>query len=178
MCLFEFCFCLLIILLHFKSLVKPPTEKPDKGIIDISVKFPNICFTDTDNPDPTTTCDFVRECIKKVLIHSNVIDLNELCLLPKKQVWKLDIEIICLNLNGSIVDLSMLSILFALKYCRFFLFTYLNLFIKLIICLYCLGKLQKYDIDLEFDLITPTKEFSYLKINTYPIFITICLIKE
>lgn len=101
-----------------QSLVKPPSDKPDKGIIDVEVNFSNTCSTDLENPDRTSICDLVRECIKKVLFHAKVVDLNALCLVPRKHVWKLELEIICLNLNGSIVDLSLLAAICALKFCK------------------------------------------------------------
>ncbi|KAH9390110.1 hypothetical protein TYRP_007659 [Tyrophagus putrescentiae] len=138
------------------SLVKPPSDKPDKGIIDVEVNFSNTCSTDLENPDRTSICDLVRECIKKVLFHAKVVDLNALCLVPRKHVWKLELEIICLNLNGSIVDLSLLAAICALKFC----------------------KLRKYDIDLDFDTIAPTETFEALQVQSYPIFTTFCIVKD
>jgi len=160
-----------------QSIVKPPANQPEKGILDVAVKFSNTCSTDFDNPDRTTISDFVRECLKKVLFHANVIDLNELCLIPRKHVWKIEMEIICLNLNGSILDLSLLAAICALKYCMhcyFIIIFFLLVFI--VICL--VGKLRKYEVDLDFDIITPTETFDNLQVNCYPTFSTFCIIDE
>lgn len=126
------------------------------GIFDLDVKFSNTCSTDLDNPDRATISDFVRECVKKVLMHAKVIDMEHLCLISRKFVWKLSVEIICLNLNGSIVDMAIVALICALKKC----------------------KLPKYDVDYEFDIVTPTEAYEQLKINCVPIYTTFSVINK
>lgn len=41
-----------------------------------------------------------------------------------------------------------------------------------------LGKLRKYDIDLDFDTIAPTETFEALQVQSYPIFTTFCIVNE
>lgn len=98
-------------------MVKPQLNEPEKGVLDLNVIFSNVCSTDLDNPDRTAVADLVRECLKKVFFHSNMIDLSNLCLIARKYVWKIELEIICLNMNGSIVDLSLMAATSALKFC-------------------------------------------------------------
>lgn len=126
------------------------------GILDLSVKFSNTCSSDLTSPDRATISDFVRECLKKALHHANVIDMENLCLIARKFVWKLQVEIICLNLNGSIVDMAMVALLCALRRCR----------------------LRQYDVDHEFDLVTASDSYEPLKINCYPIFTTFAVINK
>lgn len=138
------------------SLVKPNTDKPDEGIIEIDVRFSNTCTNELDNPDRTTISGYVRECVKKILSHAKCINLSQLCLIPRKYCWKIMLEIICLNMDGSIVDLSLLATLVALKKC----------------------KLRKYEIETEFGLITPTNEYEKIEIRTCPMLCTFVIIDK
>nr|XP_027201705.1 exosome complex component RRP43-like [Dermatophagoides pteronyssinus] len=138
------------------SLVKPTTIKPDEGIIEIDVRFSNTGSNELENPDRTTISGYVRECVRKILSHSKCINLKQLCLIPRKYCWKIMLEIICLNMDGSIVDLSLLASLVALKQCN----------------------LRKYEIDNEFDLITMTNEFEKINIRTYPMLCTFVIIDK
>ncbi|KAH7646536.1 exosome complex component rrp43-like [Dermatophagoides farinae] len=121
------------------SLVKPNTDKPDEGIIEIDVRFSNTCTNELDNPDRTTISGYVRECVKKFYHMQNIM-----------------LEIICLNMDGSIVDLSLLATLVALKKC----------------------KLRKYEIETEFGLITPTNEYEKIEIRTCPMLCTFVIIDK
>lgn len=96
---------------------KPLNEKPKEGILEINVRF--ACSNENDNPDRITISDYICECVKKVLGHAKTLDLEELCLIPNKYAWTIALEIICLDLDGSVVDLSLLAALGALKKCEF-----------------------------------------------------------
>lgn len=134
----------------------PPTDRPDEGILDLNVKFSNTCTIEFDNFDRTVVADYVRECLKKVFQHARVIDLGALCLVPGKHVWRLELEVVCLNFNGSLPDMSLLAAVAALQQCR----------------------LTRYEVDDELDLITPTKEHIQLKLRCYPQIVSFVVLKK
>lgn len=58
------------------------------------------------------------------LINNNVImDLEKLCIQKSKWVWVLHCDLLCLNLDGSLLDACVMALVAALRNC--------NLFIKL-----------------------------------------------
>ncbi|KAF7488891.1 Exosome complex component RRP43 [Sarcoptes scabiei] len=138
------------------AIVKPEMNRPEEGILSIDVRFSSTISNEIDNPDRTTYSSYVRECLLKILANSKFIDLRELCLIPRKKAWQISAEIVCLNMDGCIIDQSLIVLLAALKKCRF----------------------PRYDVNAEFEMITKTDEMIGLKFLHIPIINTFSIINN
>lgn len=57
---------------------------------------------------------FIAELVKNELI----IELEKLCIRETKWVWVLHIDLICLNLDGGLLDTCVIALVAALKDCE------------------------------------------------------------
>lgn len=62
------------------------------------------------------------------MIRSQIVPLSSLCICPRKAVWALYIDVVCINYDGNAFDAAVLAVMAALKSSESFL---LLLIIKL-----------------------------------------------
>ncbi len=54
------------------------------------------------------------------LVQNNlIIDLKDLCIQQSKWVWVLHADLLCLNLDGGLLDACVIALVAALKNCEF-----------------------------------------------------------
>lgn len=93
-------------------LVNQGTESSEK--INIKVELPPICSGPTDNKSQLTE-HLLTRTLKNILYDSNCIDEQSLIVDEIDSYWSIDIEVICLNYDGSILDAALVAILSSLK---------------------------------------------------------------
>lgn len=93
---------------------EPEDEKYDDldGLIKIKVELPPICSGPTGHKMQQTT-QLLGRYLRNILQDSDCIDKSSLYV--NGNVWKIDIEVICLNYDGSLLDASLIAVLAALK---------------------------------------------------------------
>lgn len=114
----QWCSLYLLIWFLFQSLVTPPMDCPDKGILNAFFRFSETCCANLNNYDRTVIVEFVQATLDKILFHSNIIDLHELCLIEGKYVWEIQLEVICMNLNSGIMEAVLMGVLSTLLQCK------------------------------------------------------------
>lgn len=87
------------------------TDDSDDNI-KIRVELPPICSGPKGQKLQQATATLGRT-LKNILNDSECLDLESFYL--DEQVWKLDVEVICLNYDGSLLDASLIALLAALR---------------------------------------------------------------
>ncbi|CAG2163196.1 unnamed protein product [Oppiella nova] len=99
------------------AVIEPKVETPDEGYVEISVRLPALCSAKYCMTDSTNDALVLTQTLKDVLKQSKLIDVKKLCILEAKFAWSLNIELICLNNAGNLVDLCVSAIVAALQSC-------------------------------------------------------------
>lgn len=107
----------------------PSISAPTKGEIDVSVMFSPICGGQYNVSGKIIHDEYemrsaaanayadpqsIESFVKRTIINSNMIDLNQLCILEGKAAWKIEISCTAINHDGNIVDAFLLGAVVAL----------------------------------------------------------------
>ncbi|CAG2100717.1 unnamed protein product [Medioppia subpectinata] len=99
------------------EVIEPNIETPDEGSVEINVRLPAYCSPKYCMTDSTNDLLVLTQTLKDVVKQSKLIDLKKLCILEAKFAWSLNIELICLNNAGNLLDLCVTAIVAALHSC-------------------------------------------------------------
>jgi exosome complex component RRP43 len=99
------------------DLIEPKSESPDEGLITITVELPALCSVKYSSGVGNSDALVLQQLLQNVINQSKPIDLKKLCISEAKFVWNLNIEVICLNNDGNIIDCALIAILAALQSC-------------------------------------------------------------
>ncbi|XP_065837036.1 exosome complex component RRP43-like [Oscarella lobularis] len=96
----------------------PTGENFDRGYVVPNVEFSPVC-----SPVcyPSATCEqahVVTAILVDLLKSSNLVNLEELCIVKDKLAWVLYCDLVCLDDSGSILDVSVIALLAALANVR------------------------------------------------------------
>lgn len=86
----------------------------DEDIIKISVELPPICSTPNANKSQNTA-QLLTRTLTKILEDSDCVDKEKFYIDQIDSHWQIDVEVICLNYDGSLLDAALISILSALR---------------------------------------------------------------
>ncbi|CAG2100720.1 unnamed protein product [Medioppia subpectinata] len=100
------------------EVIEPNIETPDEGSVEINVRLPAYCSPKYCMTDSTNDLLVLTQTLKDVVKQSKLIDLKKLCILEAKFAWSLNIELICLNNAGNLLDLCVTAIVAALHSCE------------------------------------------------------------
>ena len=64
---------------------------------------------------------FIAELVNNEII----VELGKLCIEPSKWAWVLHADLLCINLDGGVLDACVIALVAALKNCKFILQYYL-----------------------------------------------------
>ena len=90
----------------------PNPSRPNEGIIEFNLTFPNYLKKKQDESDEIVTI------IEKSIKQSNAIDLESLCVLSSEQVWVFSVNISVIQIDGNVIDCANLAVMCALKHHR------------------------------------------------------------
>ena len=74
-----------------------------------------MCHSQFKPGPPSETAQVASYFINEVIQNSKIIDLEKLCIKPGKHVWAIYIDLICLNYDGNILDVSIKALCAALR---------------------------------------------------------------
>lgn len=86
----------------------------DNEEIKIRLELPPICSSPT-GYQTQNTAQLLTKTLRDILDNSNCIDKQSFHLEEFDSYWSVDVEIICLNYDGSLIDVALLAVLSALK---------------------------------------------------------------
>lgn len=97
----------------------PEKDEPTKGFIIANVTLPPLCSSQIKSGPPGETAQASTQFIAELVNNNIIIDLKKLCIAESKWVWVLNADLICLNLDGGLLDACSIAIVAALRNCMF-----------------------------------------------------------
>lgn len=94
---------------------QPDPDAPDRGFLDVVVEFPPMCSASTRPGRPNDDAHFVARRIEDALLDSAAIDKRKLSIKEGLWVWKICLDIYCLDHDGSVLDAGLMAALAALR---------------------------------------------------------------
>lgn len=95
---------------------KDQAEPEDR--IKLRIELPPICSSPIGRHTQNTE-QLLTKALKDILDDTNCIDERDLILPSIKSYWSLEVEVICLNYDGSLLDAALIAVLSALRSIKF-----------------------------------------------------------
>jgi len=92
-----------------------PDDNPDLGRVIPNVELNAGCSLAFRPGAPSEAAQVASQMIADILATSGVIDCSRLCVLSGKLCWILYCDVVCLNLDGNLLDACLLSVMAALS---------------------------------------------------------------
>jgi exosome complex component RRP43 len=109
----------------------PSPSTPSQGEMDVRVTFPPLCSNQYNTSGRMIHNDYnngsksaaamsyadpqsIESYVKRTVISSHIVDLEQLCIVPGKAAWKIVISCMVVNHDGNVVDGMILGISMAL----------------------------------------------------------------
>lgn len=96
------------------SLMECHDKYVDSEAIKITIELPPICSSPT-GYRTQNTAQLLTKTLKNILEETNCVCMKNLYLKETHQYWSIDVEVICLNYDGCLLDASLIAVLSALK---------------------------------------------------------------
>lgn len=101
------------------TLAEPDLASPKAGFLDVSVELPpisNVKFKENrqGTNDESQIAGFK---LSEILKSASCLDLDRLCIEEGKKVWRLELEVICLDYDGNTNDAVLIAAIGALNCC-------------------------------------------------------------
>mmetsp|Transcript_10027 Transcript_10027/g.13121 ORF Transcript_10027/g.13121 Transcript_10027/m.13121 type:complete len:268 (-) Transcript_10027:593-1396(-) len=93
----------------------PSVSAPFDGHVDVNVHLLPVCSTKYESSRPGEHSYVMGELLNRLTEKAKLIDNSELCIVEGKAVYVLQVDIICLNDDGNIIDASILALSAALR---------------------------------------------------------------
>jgi len=104
------------IICGIKAEVAPPlSEEPSKGFIVPNVTLPPLCSSQIKSGPPGETAQAATQFIAELVKNNLIIELEKLCIKETKWVWVLHVDLMCLNLDGGLLDTCVIALVAAMK---------------------------------------------------------------
>lgn len=97
------------------ELAVPRNDTPDHGYIVPNVELSPLCSSKFRPGPPSEQAQVLSKLIDIIISNSTALDLKDLCICKGKLVWVLYCDILCLNYNGSVIDVCTGAAVAALK---------------------------------------------------------------
>ncbi|KAM3869245.1 exosome complex component RRP43 [Diretmus argenteus] len=97
------------------ELANPTVEAPSKGYIVPNVDLPPLCSSRFRPGAPGEQAQAASQFIADVIMSSDVIQTEDLCIERGKLCWVLYCDIMCLDYDGNLLDACVIALLAALK---------------------------------------------------------------
>ena len=94
---------------------QPDPDAPDRGFLDVVVEFPPMCSASTRPGRPNDDAHFVARRIEDALLDSAAIDKRKLTIKEGLWVWKICLDVNCLDHDGGVLDAGLMAALAALR---------------------------------------------------------------
>jgi len=101
------------------SVGTPFPDTPDKGALMIEVEFLPLSSQEYESGPPSIDSIEVSRVVDKCIRESECINMKDLCIEEGEKVWILSIDIVPINSDGDLFDISSLATLIALENTRF-----------------------------------------------------------
>ena len=89
------------------SLAKPFPDLPDKGVFVVNAEFNPIASPFFELGPPSDYAVEIARIVDRAIRSSEMINLDELAIIPGKLVWMLNIDIYAIDDDGNLIDAAM-----------------------------------------------------------------------
>ncbi|OXU29296.1 hypothetical protein TSAR_008742 [Trichomalopsis sarcophagae] len=97
------------------ELASPKAETPDCGFIIPNVDLSPLSSSKFRPGPPGEETQCATKLVERILVHSEALDLKDLCIHKDKLVWVLYCDLICIDYDGSVIDACIGALVAALK---------------------------------------------------------------
>ncbi|XP_047003278.1 exosome complex component RRP43-like isoform X2 [Schistocerca americana] len=97
------------------ELVAPKTEEPESGFIVPNVTLPPLCSPKFRPGPPSALAQTLTHLVASIVMNSQCLKLQDLCIAPEHLVWVLHCDMVCLDHDGALLDACLTALLAALK---------------------------------------------------------------
>ncbi len=94
---------------------EPFGDTPNKGVLTTNVELIPMAFEEFESGPPSPMAIELSRVVDRGIRESQMIDLEGLCIEPKKEVWVLYVDIYALDYDGNLFDASSIAAVAALK---------------------------------------------------------------
>lgn len=105
----------------------PEHDDPSSGYIVTNVTLPPLCSPRIKSGPPGETAQAATQFAAELVAGGGVVDLSSLCITPAKWVWVLHVDLVCINLDGGLLDACSVALIAALRNCMNLFFYKQNL---------------------------------------------------
>ncbi|XP_018026865.1 exosome complex component RRP43-like isoform X2 [Hyalella azteca] len=96
------------------ELCRPSLEHPTRGFVVPNVELYPCCSSTFKAGPPGEKAISTSQFLQRLLQNNEIIDYEQLCVVPNKWAWCLYCDILCLDYDGNLIDSSLLSLVAAL----------------------------------------------------------------
>jgi len=93
----------------------PRREEPRRGFIVPNVTLPPICSSQIKSGPPSETAQAASQFMAELVNNNLIIELEKLCIKESKWVWVFHADLMCLNLDGGLLDACVIALVAAMK---------------------------------------------------------------
>jgi len=97
------------------EIAEPDLDTPELGFVVPNIDLPAICSPKFKPGPPTDEAQVLSERLNDVLLSTDVLSLDSLCIEKGKAVWVIYVDAICINYDGNAFDAALLAIVAALQ---------------------------------------------------------------
>ncbi len=97
---------------------EPYPDHEDEGTMIVSMEFSPVSGERYESGPPKIDAIEIARVVDRGIRESDFIDWKKLCITKGEKVWTVNIDIYCLNDDGSVLDASALGAIAALKFSR------------------------------------------------------------
>ncbi|GAA5854889.1 hypothetical protein JCM5353_005072 [Sporobolomyces roseus] len=97
------------------EIAPPEISTPYQGFIVPNIDLSSLCSPIFRPGPPSDESQVLSSRLKDILISSNVVDLESLCIEPGKSAFVLYLDLVCLNYDGGVLDAAVLACVGALN---------------------------------------------------------------
>lgn len=97
------------------ELAEPDNTEPNFGFVVPNIDMTKLCSPKYRAVGVSLDAQIMNQTLYNILINSNCLDLTELCIAKGKLVWTLYCDLVCLDDDGSVLDVAVIALMSALK---------------------------------------------------------------
>ncbi|MDH5795182.1 MAG: exosome complex protein Rrp42 [Candidatus Bathyarchaeota archaeon] len=99
---------------------EPFSDRPDDGVLTVNSEFVPLASPEFEAGPPGEDSVELARVVDRGIRESKAIDLENLCIIPRKKVFVVFVDVYVLNHDGNLIDASALSALGALTNAKIF----------------------------------------------------------
>lgn len=105
------------------ELARPSAAYPEHGIVVPNIELTPACSPKLRPGAPSEEAQVATRLLTELLTNSECLDLTELCVVRERLVWVLYCDIVCLDHDGSVLDVAAIALIAALKGREFLIYS-------------------------------------------------------